>query len=92
MCPVSDLRGCSRNYGFAEYRGLHTAHHTYVRSIHGSWLLYDNQADPFQVHNLCGKERALQARLNRSLDAALRERKDEFLPAAEYVKRANVGH
>src|SRR6516164_6426726 len=39
MCPVSDLRGCSRRYGFAEYGGLHTAHHTYVRSIHGSWLV-----------------------------------------------------
>jgi arylsulfatase A-like enzyme len=82
----------ARRYGFAEYRGLRTAQHTYVRSIHGPWLLYDNRADPFQMHNLCGKDKQQQARLDRVLDATLRQRKDEFLPAAEYVKRANVGH
>ena len=40
----------------------------YVRSIHGPWLLYDNQADPYQMHNLIGKSEAreLQSRLNRS--------------------------
>jgi arylsulfatase A-like enzyme len=82
----------ARRYGIAEYRGLRTAQHTYVRSIHGPWLLYDNWADPFQMHNLCGKNNPLQARLDRALDATLRRRQDEFLPAAEYVKRANVGH
>lgn len=84
----------ARRYGFAEYRGLRTEQHTYVRSIHGPWLLYDNRADPFQMHNLCGRteHKDLQARLDRALDATLRKRRDEFLPAAEYVKRAGVGH
>ena len=84
----------ARRYGFAEYRGLRTARYTYVRSIHGPWLLYDNERDPFQMHNLCGKaeQAELQARLDRALDTELRRRKDQFLPAAEYVKRANVGH
>ena len=45
----------ARKYGFAEYRGLRTTQHTYVRSIHGPWLLYDNAADPFQMRNLIGK-------------------------------------
>ena len=84
----------ARRYGFAEYRGLRTPRHTYVRSIHGPWLLYDNQADPYQMRNLVGKGEAkhLQSRLDRELDAELKRRKDDFLPAAEYIRRAGVGH
>ena len=84
----------ARKYGFAEYRGLRTQRHTYVRSIHGPWLLYDNQADPFQMHNLVGKPeaKALQSRLDRALDAELKRRKDEFLPAAIYLSRAGLSH
>jgi len=84
----------ARRYGFAEYRGLRTPRHTYVRSIHGPWLLYDNQTDPYQMHNLIGKSEAkdLQARLNRDLDAELKRRKDDFLPAADYLKRAGLTH
>ncbi len=84
----------ARRYGFAEYRGLRTARYTYVRSIRGPWLLYDNQADPFQMRNLAGRPEAkgLLLRLDRELDAELKRRKDEFLPAAEYIRRAGVGH
>ena len=84
----------ARRYGFAEYRGLRGTRYTYVRSIHGPWLLYDNEADPYQMHNLCGKPeaKALQSRMDRALDAELKRRRDDFLPATEYVKRAGVGH
>jgi arylsulfatase A-like enzyme len=84
----------ARRYGFAEYRGLRTEQHTYIRSIHGPWLLYDNERDPYQMHNLCGRgeHKQLQAQLDHALDARLRELKDDFLPAAEYVRRANLGH
>jgi arylsulfatase A-like enzyme len=84
----------ARKFGFAEYRGLRTGRHTYVRSIHAPWLLYDNRSDPYQMHNLCGQSnhRDLQSRLDRDLNAMLKERKDDFLPAREYVRRAAVGH
>jgi arylsulfatase A-like enzyme len=84
----------ARRYGFAEYRGLRTERYTYVRSILGPWLLYDNRRDPFQMHNLCGKSehKALQRQLDQALDVQLRRRKDDFLPAAQYIKRAGVGH
>ena len=84
----------ARRYGFAEYRGLRTPRYTYVRSIKGPWLLYDNQVDTYQMRNLVDKPeaKALQARLNRELDAELKLRKDDFLPAAEYMRRAGVGH
>lgn len=84
----------ARRFGFAEYRGLRTERYTYARSIHGPWLLYDNRQDPYQMHNLCGQaaHRELQSHLDRDLEAALKERRDDFLPAAEYVRRAGVGH
>ncbi len=84
----------ARRYGFAEYRGLRSERYTYVRSIHGPWLLYDNESDPFQMHNLCNRSehKDLQRKLDRELDGVLLRRKDEFLPAAEYVKRAGLGH
>lgn len=84
----------ARRYGFAEYRGLRTERYTYVRSIHGPWLLYDNDKDPYQMHNLCGRgeHQELQARLDRALDTRLRQLHDDFLPAAEYVRRAGLGH
>lgn len=84
----------ARRYGFAEYRGLRTAQHTYVRSIHGPWLLYDNDRDPYQMHNLCGRaeHKQLRSRLDRALNQRLQKLKDDFLPAAEYVRRANVGN
>jgi len=84
----------ARRYGFAEYRGLRTEQYTYVRSIKGPWLLYDNDRDPYQMHNLLGnsEHRDLQSRLDRELDATLKHRKDDFLPAIEYAKRAGVTH
>lgn len=84
----------ARRYGFAAYRGLRTERYTYVRSIKGPWLLYDNEQDPYQMHNLLGKSehRGLQSRLDRELDAALKRRKDEFLPADVYARRAGVDH
>ena len=46
------------------------------------------------MHNLCGSPalRQLQAQLDRALHGRLRSRKDDFLPAAEYIKRAGVAH
>ena len=41
--------------GGRSYRGLRTRRHTYVRALEGPWLLYDNEADPFQQDNLVGQ-------------------------------------
>ena len=57
-------------------------------------MLYDNVRDPYQTHNICGAQESsqLQNSLDRALDQRLGALKDEFLPAAEYIKRAGVGH
>jgi len=89
MLPVPITE--ARRYGFAAYRGLRTERYTYIRSINGPWLLYDNQADPYQMHNLI-KTARLRAALNGQLDEELRARRDEFLPAREYLERAGLSH
>ncbi len=82
------------NCGFPEYRGIRTLQYTYVRSTHGPWLLYDNQRDPYQMHNLCGRAgaKAIQARLDIELSAWLKALNDQFLPGADYLRRDHLSH
>ncbi len=79
----------TRRSGGREYRGVRTVRYTYVRSLDGPWLLYDNEKDPFQQDNLCGhpKHTALQADLEARLKKLLATTNDEFLPGPEYIKR-----
>jgi arylsulfatase A-like enzyme len=81
-----------RRQGFAEYRGLRTQRYTYVRSIHGPWLLYDNQRDPFQMKNLVASDGRVVKELDRRLDGMLKDAGDEFLPGKSYVEKHRVGH
>jgi arylsulfatase A-like enzyme len=80
----------ARKYGFAEYRGIRTATHTYVRTRQGPWLLYDNVKDPYQMHNLASQK--IPAPLDRELDRRLQALKDDFQPAKTYIDRIGVGH
>ncbi len=75
----------SRAHGGREYRGLRTRRYTYARTLEGPWLLYDNQADPFQINNLCDDpaHAALQADLEAILQRKLADRKDAFCPAEQ---------
>jgi arylsulfatase A-like enzyme len=79
----------ARNYGIAEYRGVRSATHTYVRSIHGPWLLYDNKRDPYQMENLCNHpdSKHIQAEMEGELNVWLKALKDDFLPANTYLER-----
>jgi arylsulfatase A-like enzyme len=51
------------------YRGIRTSRYTYVRNHTGSWLLFDNVLDPFQLRNLVGA--ATRGKLLASLDSQL---------------------
>jgi len=84
----------ARSDGVAEYRGVRNEHYTYVRSIQGPWLLYDNRRDPYQMHNLCGQPQArgIQAALDAELNGWLRRLGDQFLPAADYLRRDHLEH
>ncbi|MDE0143137.1 MAG: sulfatase [Caldilineaceae bacterium] len=74
--------------GGREYRGLRTRTHTYARDLNGPWLLYDNEADPFQLDNLVDRPEVatLQAELESQLQLKLDERGDKFLPGETYVE------
>jgi arylsulfatase A-like enzyme len=89
-CP-SPFGEWERNRGGREYRGLRTERYTYVRSLAGPWLLYDNQIDPYQQNNLINK--AEHAKLQRMLDARLtamlKARGDTFERGEVYIEKWN---
>lgn len=78
-----------RGRGGLEYRGLRTARYTYCRNLDGPWLLYDNDADPYQQENLVNHPGATAARnqLDDLLQAKLDEMRDAFLPGREYIAK-----
>ena len=75
-----------------EYRGVRTATHTYVRTIDGPWLLYDNSGDPFQLRNLVDDPK--HAKRTSALDAAMRAHMhrigDRFLAKEAYYERYGI--
>jgi arylsulfatase A-like enzyme len=76
-------------YHAREARGLRTERHTYVESLEGPWLFYDNEVDPFQLTNrIADPDTAgTRAELASRLHALLREEGDAFRPGMEYVRR-----
>jgi arylsulfatase A-like enzyme len=74
--------------GGREYRGLRTTTHTYVRDLNGPWLLFDNQTDPFQLHNLVEnpQHRDVVEYFDCWLHRELKETGDDFRPGLEYMK------
>jgi arylsulfatase A-like enzyme len=86
---VSPFGEWKRSNGGREYRGIRTSRYTYVRTLNGPWLLYDNIDDEYQQNNLCGKPEyaKLQKRLDLKLDEKLRETNDQFLVGDEYIKK-----
>jgi arylsulfatase A-like enzyme len=70
-----------------EYRAIQTSRYTYVRSLDGPWLLYDDGKDPYQTNNLVGvAEFAPVARdLDARLQAQLKKIGDDFRPGGDYL-------
>jgi len=71
----------------SEYRAIRTSRYTYVRSLQGPWLLFDDQQDASQTNNFIGKaEFASVAReLEGRLQAELQRIKDDFRPGKDYI-------
>lgn len=85
-CP-SPFGEFLRKDGAKEYRGVRTKRHTYVKTLGGAWLLYDNERDQYQMNNLAGRPEAasLQADLERTLQALLDRDGDRFEPGQAYI-------
>ncbi len=78
-----------RSGGGREYRGLRTERYTYVKSLDGPWLLYDNHNDPFQQNNLANdaSHSRIRQELDTELTAMLAKRGDEFRPGMDYIRK-----
>jgi len=72
-----------------EYRGIRSNRYTYVRNLAGPWLLFDNQTDPFQQHDLTDEpeQAGLRRDLDARLDAALKQAGDTFQPRQHYLDK-----
>jgi arylsulfatase A-like enzyme len=79
----------TRAAGGREYRGVRTSRYSYVRSLDGPWLLFDNEADPYQQKNLCGdpQHAAVEKQMEELLRLKLRQTHDDFRPAEEYIAK-----
>ncbi|MCE5258806.1 MAG: sulfatase [Chloroflexi bacterium] len=75
-----------------EWRAVRTSRYTYARNLAGSWLLYDNLTDPYQIRNLVAgrKYAGLCSELEHELRIWLARTHDEFLPAAVYRERYGI--
>ncbi len=80
--------------GMNAYRGLRTVRYTYVRTRSGPWLLYDNEADPYQKSNLIGRpdHAELQSRLDVQLTERLAAMNDPFEDGRTLIERAGLSH
>lgn len=77
-----------------EWRGLRTDTHTYAAtSDRRPWLLFNNESDPFQVHNLVEDPdaRPVLDRLADILEKTLERTGDPFLPKREMAHHFGIG-
>ena len=93
MCPVP-FHQWSKESGGREYRGIRTERYTYARDLNGPWLLYDNEADPYQLSNLVNLPGYvdLQKELDAKLTGLLKRTNDEFRDADFYMKKWNYDY
>lgn len=74
---------------YQPWRGVRTRRYTYARWLQGGALLYDNQEDPYQLHNLMlepGHE-ALAEELESELQGWLARLGDGFLRGEEHIRQ-----
>jgi len=75
--------------GGREYRGVRSKRYTYVRSLQGPWLLYDNLTDPYQLENKINDPQlqSVRDKLDAQLTGLLKKTNDDFRPGKEYIQK-----
>jgi hypothetical protein len=70
------------------YRAGKTNRYTYVRSLEGPWLLYDDASDPFQLNNLVDQPEyaSLRNDLDDQLQELLEKIGDDFRAPSDYIE------
>ena len=62
----------------AGWRGIRTDRYIYARYVDKPWVLYDLQTDPYQMTNLVGQRKQLEASLDRRLQKKMAEVGDSW--------------
>jgi len=77
--------------GGRAFRGLYTGRYTYIRSLDGPWLFYDNENDPFQQNNRVGDPNveSLVRDFDERLSRRLHELGDDFASGPVILEREN---
>jgi arylsulfatase A-like enzyme len=72
---------------YEPWRGVRTPRHHLIRWLDGRTALFDLERDPYQLDNLAGRavHAALQASLERQLDALLAKRGDRLQCSSKYA-------
>lgn len=72
-----------------EWRGVRAKTHTYVETLEGPWLLYDNERDPWQMTNLVDDpaHADLRAMLQAELTTWMERIGDDGAPKEVWVER-----
>lgn len=84
---VSSDEGARQN--ISEWRGVRGRRYTYVEQVgREPWLFFDNEADPFQLHNLVGHPavRSLQGEYRAHLTEHLEATRDPFVSGARMLE------
>jgi arylsulfatase A-like enzyme len=70
------------------WRGVRTQRYTYARWLQGGALLFDNAADPYQMHNLAHEPEhaALLGELEAELQGWLARLGDKFMPGEAHIR------
>jgi len=79
----------SRDRGGREFRGIITKKYTYAQDLSGSWLLFDNMADPYQLNNLIGDPSSahIVQNLSELLSRELSRLDDKFHAGPYYLEK-----
>lgn len=83
----------SHRQNIDEWRGLRTPRYTYARWVDGRpWLLYDNETDPYQLHNLVNsRDHAdILRELEIELEAQIAVTGDICLPGPELLRQLDL--
>lgn len=74
------------------WRGVVTRSHTYARFKDGTWVLYDDKADPYQMENLAGSQghSDLRSNLEEELQRWLASMGDGFETEEDLAKRLGI--
>lgn len=75
-----------------EYRGVRTDRYTYVRTIEGPWILYDNFNDPYQLKNIINQpeKKEIQEELDRMMIEHMNKIDDKLISNEEMHRKFNI--